>query len=196
MNRLDWFEVVVFTVVLILVVYLFWVDTGSADARAYRRPVPVEQFDQRTHLWTARAMVAESGWTAGNDQIAVAYVFSRRWKAMARRWPRLRFVDVVLRYSKGVGAERREHSARQIWIRGLSPTMLQPEGWPAQHASWKRHKGYWARTLDRALLWSQGRLRDPCRGKAQYFGGDMDEPELTLVPIECDDVRNIYYRLR
>lgn len=193
MKKKEWLLVVVFTALWIL--YIYWFQ-GTAHAATLTRPIPVEQFDPVTHVWTARAMVAESGWTSANDQIAVVYVFSRRWKAMRKRWPDLRFRDVVFRYSAGIGAKRREYTPRQIWIRSLAPSMERPAGWPIGKASWERHRPLWARTLDRARLWSQGRLRDPCRGKASYFGGDMDEPTINLVEIECLGVRNKFYRVR
>lgn len=193
MDRKDWLLIFVFTVLWVL--YIYWFQ-GTAHAGSLTRPIPVEQFDGRTHVWTARAMIAEGGWQSGNDHIAVAFVFSRRWKAMQKRWPDLRFLDVVFRYSKGLGANRREYKKRQIWIRALSPSMLQPAGWPADKASWPKHKALWAKTLDRARLWSEGRLLDPCRGLAFHFGGDMDVPKANMIAIECNDTANTFYRVR
>lgn len=196
MSKADWIRILVFTLLWIIVIYLFALDARSVDARAAAAPIPVEQFDRRTHLWTARAMVAEAGWLSGKDHIAIAYVFSRRWKAMSRRWPELRYLDIVFRYAKGLGSGRRQHSSRQIWIRALSPELSEPIGWPANAASWRRHRRYWSDTLDRAALWSRGRLADPCRGRATHFGGDMDEPRDGMVEVDCGETKNTFYEVK
>ncbi len=191
MRKTDWMLIIAFTVIWVIGMALF---INSARAAQQRRPIPAEQFDNRTHIWLARAMVAEGGWLSANDHVATAFVYSRRWRAMNARWPDLRFLDVLFRYSKGLGAGRRQYSMRQVWIRSLSPSMAEPVGWPS-NVSWRRHKSFWARALRRAAFWSEGKLRDPCRGKAQYFGGEMDLPTKRLIAVKCKGVRNIFYRI-
>lgn len=191
MQRLGWVLLVYGALLWVIGMWLF---IANARAAQPQRPIPAEQFDKRTHTWLARAMVAESGWLAQNDQIAVAYVFARRWKAMHKRWPHLRFVDVIFSYSAGIGASRREYTKRQTWIRSLSPTMAKPVGWP-RAASWRRHRPLWSRAMDRADLWARGMVADPCRGKAEYFGGGMDKPTKRMIVVKCKGVRNIFYRV-
>jgi hypothetical protein len=137
-------------------------------------------------------MVAEAGWRAERDHIAIAYVLARRWRRMVERWPRMRFLDIVRTYCAGLGDYRREFTPRQQWLRSLSPTGTKPKGWP-DGASWTRHLPLWKAALERSDRWRQGKLRDPCRGKAWHWGGVIDTPQGRMVPVDCGKTLNTFY---
>lgn len=185
-----------FLLVLFLIVLgaaLIRCDPAPALARA---PVlPDEQWRPTTRVWLARAMVGEAGWKSERDHVAIAYVFKRRWRSMSRRWPGLRFEAVVLRYAKALGGGRREFTPRQRWVRGLIPEAVEPDGWPGR-ASWRRHRPLWLAALRRADRWRQGRLPDPCGGRADHFGGTIDTPWEGLEEVDCKGTANTFYRLR
>jgi hypothetical protein len=169
---------------------LLW--SSSAQARA---PLPDSQWNSQTHVWLARAMVAEAGWLAERDHVAIAYVLARRWRNMSERWPTTRFIDVVRRYCAGLGDYHSSFTRRQLWIRALSPDIAEPEGWPAQ-VSWRRHSMLWRDALVRSAEWAGGILRDPCRGRAEHWGGTIDSPRGRMVPVDCGETENTFYRLK
>ena len=139
-------------------------------------------------------MVAEAGWEAATDHIAIAYVLARRWRRVKERFTSLRFVDVVRTYCTGLGNYRRSLTPRQQWLRSLNFAAEAPQGWPTT-ASWSNHESFWRAALARSQAWFQGRLRDPCRGRAEHWGGIIDSPQGRMVPIDCGETRNTFYRL-
>jgi hypothetical protein len=167
---------------------------ATSTASAQTRPIPESQWTPEAHIWLSRAMVAEAGWKAERDHIAIAYVLARRWKRLAERWPTLRFIDVIRNYCAGLGDYRRELTARQRWLRALSWKDAQPKGWP-RSASWKRYLPLWRATVLRSARWSEGRLRDPCRGRAWHWGGVIDTPQGRMVPVDCGHTRNTFYTM-
>lgn len=155
--------------------------------------MPTEQWTPHAHVWLARAMVAEAGWEAKSDHVAIAYVLSRRWKRAKERWPTLRFVDVIRNYCAGLGSFRRSLTPRQRWLRALGfEVEAAPDGWP-RGASWRRHERLWRGALKRSLKWSRGELRDPCRGRAWHWGGTIDSPHGRMVAVDCGETRNTFY---
>lgn len=158
------------------------------------RPIPKEQWDADTRLWTARAMVGEVDWDSEQDHAAIAWVLARRWKMASKRWPELRYVDVVRGYSKPIRGSIRRLTRRQRWVRALSIDGARPAGWPRRLA-WNRYAPKWRRVLRMADEWSLGLWPDPCRGKAWHWGGQMDRPWPGLVEIDCGDTRNVFYAL-
>jgi hypothetical protein len=167
---------------------------ATSTASAQDRPIPESQWTRDTHIWLARAMVAEAGWKAERDHIAIAYVLARRWRRLAENWPALRFIDVIRNYCAGLGNYTRSLTSRQRWLRGLSWNDDKPEGWP-RAASWKRHLPLWREALARSARWSQGELADPCRGRAWHWGGTIDTPQGRMVAVNCGETRNTYYRV-
>jgi hypothetical protein len=167
---------------------------ATSTAGAQSRPIPESQWTRDTHIWLARAMVAEAGWKAERDHIAIAYVLARRWRRLTENWPSLRFIDVIRNYCAGLGDYTREFTARQRWLRGLSWTDDKPEGWP-RAASWPRHLPLWRNALELSARWSEGGLRDPCRGRAWHWGGTIDTPQGRMVALNCGKTRNTYYRV-
>jgi len=144
-------------------------------------------------------MIAESGWEAERDHVAIAYVLARRWHQAVKRYPHLRFIDVIRRYCSGLGYMlRHEPTKRQLWVRALSLDGFKPRGWPA-NASWKKHRPLWRAALKRSDNWYRGKLRDPCRGLAWHFGGKMDldrAERRQMVRLDCGDTKSIFFGLR
>lgn len=165
---------------------------ASITLKVYAVDLPSEQWNSQTHLWLARAVVGEAGWRAENDHIAIPYVLLRRWKTMSRRWPDLKFKGVILAYAKALGGGRSSYTPRQQWIRRLNFEGLQPDHWPAK-ANWKYHKPIWYKILNRLDDWRLGRVPDPCRGKAEHWGGEMDKPLATMHEVDCGDTVNKFY---
>jgi len=175
------------------IIFLLVFSFASLSIAKARAPLP-DQLSAEDKIWLARAMVAEAGWKAERDHVAIAYVLARRLKRMQQRWPSLRYRDVLFSYAKGLGDGRREHTPRQRWIRSLSPDLRQPDYWPRQ-VNWERHRALWRDALTRADAWASGRLRDPCRGRAWHWGGTIDEPWGDLVPVDCGETKNTFYTL-
>lgn len=173
---------------------LFATSTAAAEPPAPAPPIPAHQWDAETEVWLARAMVAEAGWDAEHDHIAIAYVLAKRWRKAVERWPQLRFIDILRNYCAGLGDYRRALTPRQRWLRSLNPEGTQPDGWPTQ-ASWRNHLPLWQKALARARAWGEGTLRDPCKGRAWHWGGSIDSPRGRMVRVECGETRNTFYRL-
>ncbi len=167
---------------------------AASTASAQARPIPESQWNRETHIWLARAMVAEAGWRAERDHVAIAYVLARRWRRLTENWPAFRFIDVIRNYCAGLGDYTREFTARQRWLRGLSWSDEKPNGWP-RAASWSRHLPLWRNALKRSARWSEGGLTDPCRGRAWHWGGTIDTPQGRMVAVNCGKTRNTYYRV-
>jgi hypothetical protein len=161
---------------------------------AHAAPIPKEEITGKDKIWLARAMVAEAGWESKRDHVAIAYVLVRRWRKMQVRWPTLRFRNVMFAYVKGLGEGRREPTARQRWIRALSPDLNQPAYWP-RNVRWSHHKGLWGAVIVRVEAWLSGKLRDPCRGRAWHWGGTIDEPWKKLEQVDCGETKNTFYRV-
>lgn len=167
--------------------FLLWGTVVEA-----KPPLPAAQWTPDTHIWLARAMVAEAGWDAPRDHVAIAHVLARRWRRAVERWPTLRFLDVIRNYCAGLGDFRRSLTPRQRWLRALDFEVARPEGWP-RSASWKRHANYWRNALKRSQRWASGRIKDPCQGKAWHWGGTIDSPYGRMVAVDCGETRNTFY---
>lgn len=156
--------------------------------------LPADEWTPRTHLWLARAFVAEAGWEGERDHAAIAWVLERRWKRAKKRWQTLRFIDVVRAYCAGLGDWKPRVTRRQQWVRELAFDLDEPEHWPRK-ADWGEHVGYWQGALNRAWDWQRGRVSDPCRGKSWHWGGTIDSPFGRMVAVDCGDTRNTFYGL-
>jgi hypothetical protein len=141
-------------------------------------------------------MVAEAGWKAETDHIAIAYVLARRWEAMKGRYPKIRFLDMIRAYCAGLEPTNRTPTPRQKWVRSLSLDMSTPDNWPSEHVSWERHKKFWKAALNRSDQWVRGKLVDPCNGEAWHWGGSMDIPGKELYPVDCGETLNVFYGIR
>lgn len=166
----------------------------ALPAQAARLPLPPSQWNPRVHLTLAQCVVGEGGWLSRRDHDGIAWVLARRWRMRIQRHPLTRFVDVMHVYCKALGAGRREPTARQRWVRALRGAAI-PEGWP-RNASWARHLPWWRAAYQRIGQWQLGKVRDPCRGRALHWGGDMDIPLAEakgLVEIDCGDTENTFF---
>lgn len=181
--------------ILLLILAIF---VQCENARADVAVIDSEQWTASARVWTGRAAVAEVGWHDGrgwtdekrkakrDEQIAVWYVLRNRWLQLQKRWPHMRFLDVLRAYCAGLG--NTEPSKRQRWIRALSVELIEPAGWP-QYASWDQHAPLWASTLRRADRWAHNRAGpNPCPG-ATHFGGLRagDLPRGRMVRHECSE---------
>lgn len=158
-------------------------------------PLPSEQWNPATHVWLARGMVAEAGWLAEKDHIAIAFVLSRRWKTRIKKYPTIRFIDVIRAYCAGLEPALHSPTLRQRWLRSLSFDISEPNSWPRK-ASWKKHLPLWRKALQRSHDWYHGKYRDPCRGRAWHWGGYIDPPKEGMIPVECGETRNTFYGLK
>ena len=143
-------------------------------------------YTKSNHLWLARAMVAEAGWTKTIDHAAIAHVLGRRWNRAKQRFPNLRFEAQIRGYCSGL---YRMRTSRHIWLHNLTGSKM-PLGWPVNRVSWDRHKPLWKAALERAKRYFEGELVDPCRGKAWNWGGGMDLPKGPK--INCGKTVNIF----
>lgn len=186
--------------VLIAVVALLMVFVEcQSPVRADVAVIASDHWTAGARLWTARAAVAEVGWSGGPgmteakrrakraEQLAVLWVLRARFVQLRRRWPAMRFVDVVRAYCSGLGLNRAP-SPRQRWIRGLNLTASRPPGWPS-NLNWDHYAPLWTETLEVAEAWAQNRTgRNPCPG-ASHFGGLRagDLPRGRMVRHDCSD---------
>lgn len=159
-------------------------------------------------------MVAEAA-ESEQDHIAVAYSLKNWWELRKRKYPTLRYADVMRAYCSVHKLSLKRLSPRQLWIRQLGfPTrdflgnvvVDKPEAFPS-NASWKRTRRVWLETLQRAQDWYDGKLKDPCRGRAVHWGApsdpsnrwylESDVPSEKLVRLKCSDrLENDYYRYK
>lgn len=193
------------------------VIAAGATLSAQKNEPLVPNWTSDTHLKLAQCFVAEAD-EASKDWTAIAYAM-RNWLHVRQRpMPHLRYVDITKSICSVHKLRRRSLSQRQIWIRGLSfPAgrdtageliFEKPEGFPAR-SSWIRKKKHWLAALMHADAWRQGRLKDPCKGKAVTWGApiDPDNPHhlpqdnpfargSRVVRLACSDkLANDFYRM-
>jgi len=158
-------------------------------ASAGSAPLPDSEWTSEAHVWTARVAVAEVGWAAGEhswekglEHQAVWWALRTRWKQMSRRYPQLRYLDVVKAYCT---SGRFNKTARQQWIRGLNAAELRPEAWP-RRLRWERFLPLWGGVLERAHRWATTwNVRNPCPGAVHFGGtraGDMPKGRMKRHP--------------
>lgn len=155
--------------------------------------------------WLAVAFVAEAGWAdpghrkAEADHRAIYHVLNRRWARMKKRWPSRygQFVSVVQAYVAAMDP-RTQKQGRVRWLLALSQQSPQdavpPAGWPITRARWSLHRQWWGQALQRAERCLRGRrCRDPYRGRAYHWGGDMDLPRRCMVELPNAGTYNTFY---
>jgi hypothetical protein len=189
----EWFLMTV--IVAVIIGSMVTKCAAPAEASTF---LPPAQFTPRTRVWLARAMVSEAGWKAELDHAGISHILYRRWKNMRKRWPDMTFEHVIRAYCAGFYVKERSLTPRQRWIQQLIPSPRQPKDWPAKKASWKVHMPLWKAAWDRAGRFGAGKLRDPCRGRAWHWGGEIDLPlakQKRLVEVDCGNTRNTFYTL-
>lgn len=192
-------------------------------------PVSAQQFttdwdwNDNSHLWLSRAVVAEAGWTNVDDHIAIANVLKRRLPKMkaTEGWEGATFVDMVRAYCAGMTRHNAKFSRRATWVRDLPYEMpatspgLQSElatgGWAAVayaaprpnkwpwNLPWNIYMSYWNTVLQRMQDWQDGKYRDKCP-EAVHWGATsgvdkMNALEGGWIEVDCGDTRNAFYKL-
>lgn len=153
---------------------------AAAPAFAYRKsPLPTDEWDEKTQLTLARAMVGEADWHEP-DHVAIAFVLARRWRVHQMNREPLTFQRYIELYS----ASLRSVSERSSFIRSLP--------WGPLPGPYEQR---WNRVQKLVTAWGEGRVKDPCPN-AVHWGGAMDRPSASWHPISCGLTRNIFYGRR
>ena len=166
------------------------------------RALPETERTDDTKLWLAVAFVAEAGWAGQNkpkaeaDHRGIFHVLKNRWPRLKRRFPKRfpRYVDVVQAYVAALDPRTKGKRVRWLLRMGLDPTQA-PAYWPAK-VKWSVHKPLWIRALQRAqdcLAGTPGKCRDPYKGKALHWGGEMDRPTECMVLLPNAGTYNDFY---
>jgi hypothetical protein len=137
-------------------------------------------------LLLAQAMVLEADWISATDHAAIAHVLMRESKRAGVPLP-----SHIRRYVAGFKIKL----PRNLMIRSLTAEGWEPEGWP-QNLSWPKHQVWWWATIERAKRALAGTLPDPCRGRADHWGGDMDlgrAERAGWVRVDCGDTANTFW---
>lgn len=176
----------------------------ASVVHAAKPPLPPEQWTPYAHLWLSRASVAESGWLAKRDHALMSWALVYNWRDKVKRYPTMRFVDVVRNYCAGLGYST--PTRRQEWIRQL-PGLgndLRPAAW--QRGSWATNLKRWRKVQAQARRWGAGRIRDESKGRVRHWGSpDGRLPDLARaqraikagkwIQLEIEGTRNTYYGL-
>lgn len=165
---------------------LFFFLFCAASAKA-QDLLPAEQWNDETRLWLARAMVSEADWSI-QDHAAIAWTLYRRWKDRHERDVSWTLLQQIRAYCAGF---KMSHGRAQ-WVMSLDGDE-KPEGWNDAEARWDVYRPAWLYVLEFSQAWSEGKVRDPCRGRSRHWGGPMDKPRPGLVPVDCGMTRNIFY---
>lgn len=149
-------------------------SAGTASAGA--RPVPAQQWDTGTQLTLAQVMVGEADWHEP-DHIAIAYVLTRRWQHYQRAKGPITFQRYMQLYSSTMKVD----TERARWVRGLPWGKLEGP-----------HEERWAKVMELVKAWGAGKVEDPCP-VAEHWGGGMDRPGRSWMPVSCGMTKNIFY---
>lgn len=163
----------------------------SADEQVVR-PIPEEEWNEKTRLWLARSVLGEAGWGRYDEQAAIAWVYATRFKNAKRR----SFFQLFKRYSAAI---RSPGLRRNPWMVNLVDGMMRPDGWP-NGPLWKgRHDRSWMKTLGLIDRWYEGEVPNSCPG-ANHFGCYLDAPRadaLGWFRVRCQvSTRNRFYDSR
>ena len=143
-------------------------------------------------LWMARCMVAEAGWTAVTDHLAIGYVLIRRWEQLGRR---ITLARLIRQYCAGLGEHARP-SPRQRWILELNEAGDAPAHFP-KNERWSATQKYWTAALQRARLVLAWQLPDPCHGEAMHWSAKGRAPAAELYPVDCGPgIVNAFFGIR
>ena len=154
-------------------------------------------------LWSARAlaydsetvclaqcMINEADTDAIIDHLAIAAILEKRADKL-----NISMCQMVHRYCGGLRPRDRK-SPRHKWILELNARGRRPQHWPRSNGPWSRYVDRWFQVLIVADLFLQGDAYDPCAGRAEHWGGDMDIPGPGLVEIDCGHTLNRFYAMR
>jgi hypothetical protein len=155
-------------------------NRGAAgyDGRQANRGAPPEAAPDAGEeaLTLARCVVGEGGWKSARDHAAVLHVLDRRARASGRT-----LLDQALAYAAGCDAAR--------------VTLERP-----------RQAADWAAAVATVEAFLAGALPDPCRGRADHWGGtakgtERDQANIaarvadgTSAVVDCGPTRNTFTR--
>jgi len=135
------------------------------------RPIPKVRLSMRTKVNLGRSCVGESGFAAGDECIAIAWVYANR--ARKAGWS---FDKMMHRYSAALKPHERH---RRPWLFELNAEGERPKHWP-RSISWKHHNKLWQRLLTLINEWENGWIRNPLP-KADHFGSRADAQRACFV---------------
>jgi hypothetical protein len=149
-------------------------------------------------VWLAKAMVAEADFKQEKDHAALGYVLLRKHKIVKRHNPDATLTDMIRAYCSGFKRQYRgfyRRSPRLEWIYNLDAEGNEPNKWPRK-LPWEKYRPMWLTVLQRAQSVIDGDIKDPCRGRASYWGGPMDNPSSRLRRVDCGKTANYFYSVR
>jgi hypothetical protein len=184
---------VLFTVLICLTLLLITQVGATNTAEPNFHLISDRQWNEKTKVWIARALVSEAGWDETTDHVAIAYVLYRRWQIAKRSNPKLSFISVIKMYCAGFG--RTAPSPRQRWVINLVADGSRPKGWP-NDIRWRDYRDRWLKVVDTVESWRTGRFQDPCNGLSRYWGGPMDRPSRRMVRMDCGPTKNWFYTVK
>lgn len=196
--------------IIFFILVLLWAAAALAPQAKGDSAQPII-WNAETHLRLSQCFIAEADESVG-DWTAVAFTMRNWLESRRKRYPELRYLDIVRTTCSVHKLSDSSRSRRQRWIRALDfpgpdGAGARPKGFP-RNASWKRKQRYWLKALHHAQRWRDGELRDPCGGRAVIWGAprDKDNPwhlpsddplarGLEVVRLPCSDkLANDYYR--
>jgi len=191
------------TLILILLMFV------TCPVKTQGKTVLIETWTPQTHLALAHCMLAEG---SKRDHVAIAYAARNRWQLRRKMHPQIRYVDILRGYCSIHKVSHRKRHLRPRWIKQLGfpkrdGTFDKPEDFPRKKPRWSKIQRLWFETLQRAWNWNQGKYRDPCKGKAVFWGAPQDpnniwylpsdEPSDKLKRLKCSDkLDNDFYRYK
>lgn len=160
--------------------------TASAEAAPFREG----EFTDKDLLVVSRMAVLEAGWTNHVEHTTMAFVQLNRWRASRDAHPYYR--DQVVDYCPGL---RRSRKRRQRWVGELTLEGNRPPSFP-RRLSWDKHRRWWMRVVHNMRMWSEGRRRDPFRGRAWHWRSPVDPPTTARPLKQVEGLNNVYYGRR
>ena len=148
------------------------------------------EFTDEDLLVASKMAVLEGGWKNLREHDAMAFVQLNRWRANMVAYPHYR--DQVVAYCPGL---RLRGKKRRIWISELTLEGTRPPTFP-KHLTWDKHQRWWLRVVHNMRKWSEGKSRDPHRGRAWHWRSPDDPPTTARGLRQIEGFNNIYYGRR
>jgi len=167
--------------------------TTTPPARSgsvHKPPVKNKHWNEKTKVWLARSCVGESGFTAVDECMAIAWIYAKRSHLV--RWSLLK---MIRRYS---AATKPHEVHRRPWLFELTAKAEKPEHWP-DSLRWKRHKKAWLNLLSKLDEWKRGGIPDPLP-EADHYGSYRDANQSRYVRtwerLDAPGFKNLYFNSR
>ena len=150
--------------------------------------VPTQSHEN--HIWAARMLVYEAGWTNEVEHRALLHTSKRRWLRTCKGRP---FHNFLKAYSTGL-APPWETNKRRKWIRQLEWSDKKPKNFP-KNLNWKKHAKWWQQIRITVSNFLTGKSLDPCNAKTTHWAAPrIKRPD--LVQVYCGETKNKFYRSR